>query len=71
MSDDEAPAKRKRPVCTWLTTNDYDRLVKVAKSHRLSIASILRSIVLDVIVEEERNLRAAKETACEVTRITI
>lgn len=66
----------RRPVCTWLTKNDYEALAAIiARTPGVSMAAYLRSIVVDAIAEETGkrtdvigSKRVAHETRAAVGR---
>lgn len=52
MNIKPAEAVLKRPLCTWLTAEDYDSFAAIASANGVTMAAYLRSIVVDAIAEE-------------------
>lgn len=51
----------KRPVCTWLAEADYERFETIARSHGVTVAAFLRSIVVDAIADDIGKVSAVPE----------
>jgi hypothetical protein len=54
-----------KPVCTWLSIKDHLSLTELAKSNKVTVASYLRAIIVDVIAEEHASLRVASASTCK------
>lgn len=52
MNVKSADVVLKHPVCTWLSESDYAQFATLARANGVSVAAYLRSIVVDVLVEE-------------------
>lgn len=48
-----------RPICTWLTTHDYEILCAAAKLNGVTKAAYFRSVLVDAIDDEHERFRAA------------
>lgn len=53
MNTKPAAEVLKRPVCAWLTAADYARFEALALKNGVTVSAYLRSIVVDVLAEEE------------------
>ena len=42
----------KRPIATWLSLEDYEKFKDLAEASGVTLASYLRSIVVDAIADE-------------------
>lgn len=55
----------RRPLTTWLTNEDFEKIKALAKSHGVSTAAYMRSIVVDVLAEETESFRISSAAACQ------
>ena len=59
----------RKPICTWVTAMDYQKFHAIADANGVTVAAYLRSMVVDVLVEEaarEPTLPAAPTIECTV-----
>ena len=59
----------KKPVCTWLSTLDYDRLHAIADANGVTLAAYLRAIIVDTIADETARSAILAPLRSEVARV--